>query len=228
MEYSSRLEKKLVELMQSANSRWGMFTGDEKLLVCLSGGKDSSALYHLLQIIHPKTLAAHVYFDQSKAEEVRYIFGNDVELIQADPAVKKGKNPCFSCSRNRRKLLLEYAQSQSVNKLVMGHHKSDAVETIVMNMIYSREISTMTPVQSLFEGEYSIIRPMYLIEEKLIEKYCLEKNIPTIDSGCEFDKKTKREFTKNLIKSLQKEHPKIDIEDNIFASMHNIKHDFLP
>ncbi len=228
MEYSSRLEKKLIELIQSANTRWEMFNRDEKLLVCLSGGKDSAVLFYLLKKMHGNVIAAHVYFDQNKAEEIKKTYGSDVKLIQADPAVKKGKNPCFSCSRNRRKLLLEYAQSQSANKLVMGHHKTDAVETVVMNMLYSREISTMAPVQSLFAGEYSIVRPMYLIEEGLVEKFSLEQSITAIDSGCEFDKNTRREFTKNLIKNLQKEHPKIDIEDNIFASMKNIKHDFLP
>ena len=228
MEYSSRLEKKLIELIENANNKWQMFDPDEKLLIALSGGKDSAVLYRLMSKINRNCIAAHVYFDEPKADEIKTIYGNSIKFIQADPEVKKGKNPCFSCSRNRRRLLLEYAQSQSVSKIVLGHHKTDAVETLIMNMLYSREISTMAPVQPLFEGSFSILRPMYLIEEELIVKYSNEKSVTTISSGCIHDKNTKREYTKNLIKNLQTQHPKIDIEDNIFASMQNIKENFLP
>ena len=124
--------------------------------------------------------------------------------------------------------MLEIEASIKANKVILGHHKDDVVETLLLNQIYSREISTMSPNQELFRGKYRIIRPMYLIPEKKIQRYVNHQSIPHFDLQCDYEQNTKRKYIKDLLISLQNSSPGIDVIDNIFSSMDHIKTDFLP
>ncbi len=141
---------------------------------------------------------------------------------------KSIKNICFTCSRQRRRLLLEAAKAHGCTTIALGHHKNDVVETLLLNQIYSREISTMMPKQALFAGSYHIIRPMYFIPESLLVSYAREQSFPIISESCDHEKNTKRLFIKNILEQIQDASPGIDVIDNIFSSMHHIKSDFIP
>jgi tRNA(Ile)-lysidine synthase TilS/MesJ len=147
-------------------------------------------------------------------------------------SVLKDKRPdkgvCFTCSRQRKRILLEQAEAIGAHKVILGHHKNDAVETLLLNQIYSREISSMTPKQSLFNGDYQIIRPMYLIPEPMLRTYVKEQNIPSFDLRCDFEQDSKRKFIKEILQQIQANSPGIDVIDNIFSSMFRINSDFLP
>jgi tRNA 2-thiocytidine biosynthesis protein TtcA len=111
------------------------------------------------------------------------------------------------------------------NKVALGHHKDDLIETLLLNIFYSGEISTMVPIQTLFKGKITLIRPLALIEEKKIERFAREMGLPFGPSGCPSSGRTKRKEVKELIETLGKKNRKV--KGNIFRSLANIKLDYL-
>ncbi len=110
------------------------------------------------------------------------------------------------------------------NKVALGHHKDDIIETLLLNIFYSGEISTMLPLQSLFKGKITIIRPLSLVEEKKIERFAREMDLPFGPSGCPSSGKTKRKEVKEIIEALSKKNHRV--KGNIFRSLSNIKLDY--
>ena len=228
----TKLEKRLISYIEEANKKWDMFKTGERLVIGISGGKDSLACLRLLSFFDLDLTAVYIdFFDKHDNKLGSYCHNYaDYKHISSDALKGKlaSKNICFSCSRQRKRLLLEFAESINATKVVLGHHKNDVVETLLLNQIYSREISTMSPKQALFKGSYHIIRPMYLIPEPMLLTYVSEQNIPTFDLRCDFEQNTKRKYIKDLLKNIQDNSPGIDVIDNIFSSMDHIKPEFLP
>lgn len=229
---STKLEKILIDHIKQANDQWNLFSKGERLVIGISGGKDSLACLRLLSFFDLELTAVYVDFFGKHDENLKAYCCNytDYKHITSSFLEDKldSKNICFNCSRQRRRLLLETAESINATKVVLGHHKNDVVETLLLNQIYSREISTMSPKQALFKGSYHIIRPMYLIPEPMLETYVKEQNIPLFDLRCDFERDTKRKFVKDILKQIQDRSPGIDVVDNIFSSMDHIKPEFLP
>jgi tRNA 2-thiocytidine biosynthesis protein TtcA len=136
------------------------------------------------------------------------------------------KNPCFLCSRLRRKRIFEIAAETGCTKIAFAHHRDDIIETLLINMFYAREISTMVPDQSIFGGELHIIRPLSYIGEDLVKKYARERQFPAIENLCPTSKVSRRTYVKNLLAELERDNK--DIRDNIFRSMQRVKMDYLP
>jgi tRNA 2-thiocytidine biosynthesis protein TtcA len=111
------------------------------------------------------------------------------------------------------------------NKVALGHHKDDIIETLLINIFYSGEISTMLPLQSLFKGKITLIRPLSLVEEKMIARFARERELPFGPSGCPSSGKTKRKEAKEIIESLNKKNRKV--KGNIFRALSNIKMDYM-
>ena len=118
-------------------------------------------------------------------------------------------------------MIFHLAHRLKCNKIAFGHHKDDIVETLLINMLYSAEISTMLPLQSLFKGKIVLIRPLALIEEKKIERFAREKGLPFGPSGCPSSGKTKRKEVKELIEAMERKNHRI--KGNLFRSLSNIK-----
>ena len=135
------------------------------------------------------------------------------------------ENPCFLCSWERRKRLFHLAHRFKCNKIALGHHQDDIIETLLLNIFYSAEISTMLPLQTLFKGKITLIRPLALLEEKKIERFAREMKLPFGSSGCPSSGKTKRKVVKDLIETLSKKDRRV--KGNIFRSLSNIKLDYL-
>lgn len=228
----TKLEITLINYIEEANTKWNLFQKGERLVIGISGGKDSLACLRLLSFFEVKITAVYVDFFNKHDDKLESYCHNyaDYKHISSDALEGKldSKNICFSCSRQRKRLLLETTESLNANKVVLGHHKNDVVETLLLNQIYSREISTMSPKQTLFKGYYHLIRPMYLIPEPMLLTYVSEQNIPTFDLRCDFEQNTKRKYIKDLLKNIQDNSPGIDVIDNIFSSMGHIKSEFLP
>lgn len=228
----TKLESTLINHIEEANKKWNLFQKGERLVIGISGGKDSLACLRLLSFFDLDLTAVYIdFFDKHDNKLGSYCRNYaDYKRISSDALKDKldSKNICFNCSRQRKRLLLETAESLNANKVVLGHHKNDVVETLLLNQVYSREISTMSPKQALFKGSYHIIRPMYLIPEPMLLTYVSEQNIPTFDLRCDFEQNTKRKYIKDLLKNIQDNSPGIDVIDNIFSSMDHIKPEFLP
>lgn len=226
------LEQELIDLIIQANDRWNMFKEGESLIIGVSGGKDSLACLKLLSTFRIKLTAVYIDFFNKSDRKLEVYCSNyaDYQYVKSNALSNSLhlKNLCFTCSRQRKRLLLETAKHLGAHKVILGHHKNDVVETLLLNQIYSREISTMSPNQALFKGDYRILRPMYLISEDMLLRYVNQQNIPNIDLRCNHEEDTKRKYIKNLLNSIQSNSPGIDVVDNLFSSMDHIKTDFLP
>jgi len=234
-------EKEIHSLMGKAIHRYGMIQDGDRILVGVSGGKDSLTLLTLLSErakrvpIHYELLAVHVDlgFQWSGADMLTEFFEAKKITYHIEPTriaeLANGpdnrENPCFLCSWERRKRIFSLAQRFGCNKIAFGHHKDDIIETFLLNIFYSAEISTMLPFQTLFKGKMTLIRPLALIEEKKIERFAKEMGLPCFPCGCPASGKSKRKKVKELLSVLDKENRQV--KGNIFRSLSNIKTDYL-
>jgi tRNA 2-thiocytidine biosynthesis protein TtcA len=234
--------KEMRRLMGKAIHQLNMTEDGDHILVSVSGGKDSISLLWLLRErlrripIQYRITAVHVDpgFGSDSAGQIRPFFeehGFDYEIITGDfgPMAHSDENlenPCFLCSRLRRKAVFELASKLGCNKIALGHHKDDLIETLFLNIFYGASISTMMPVQDFFRGEIKVIRPLYLIDERIIEKYAGMMEWPPVDLGCPTAGSSKREDIKNMLKGLYRTNKKI--KGNIFHAIQNVKPEYLP
>ena len=234
--------KDMKRLMGKAIHDYGMTEEGDHILVGVSGGKDSMSLLWLLRDrlkrlpIKYRITAAHVNpgFDSASTERMRSFFneqGFDHVVIRGDfgpraHSPENRENPCFFCAMHRRKALFELADQLGCNKIALGHHKDDMMETFFLNIFYGGSVSTMLPVQDLFKGKVKIIRPFYLLEEALITRYSKHMGWTTIDLGCPTAGRSKREDIKKMLGDLYRSNKKI--KGNIFHAIRNVRQDYLP
>ncbi len=227
--------------MGKAIHRYGLIQDGDRILVGVSGGKDSLSLLHLLQerrkrvSIQYELMPVHIDlgFDSERSEILKNFFeaqGLSYQIEFTDIGKRANspenrENPCFLCSWERRKCIFHLAHRLKCNKIALGHHKDDIIETLLLNIFYSAEISTMLPVQTLFKGKITLIRPLALIEEKKIERFAREMGLPFGPSGCPSSGKTKRKEVKELIEALERKNRRV--KGNIFRSLSNIKLDYM-
>lgn len=242
-EKRTRLFLHLKKWLEKAVMDYGMIAAGDRVLVGVSGGMDSMALLDLLNtpMIHvpPFSLVA-VHIDPGFDPDgagcgiiARYLNagGYDAVLEKSDigplsHSEYNRKNPCFLCSRLRRKRIFEIAAERGCNKIAFAHHRDDIIETLLINLFYGREISTMVPDQSIFGGKLHIIRPLAYIREGLVKKYAKERCFPVIDNHCPTSRTSRRRYIKDLLNELEKENPRV--RDNIWKAMGHVKTDYLP
>ena len=135
------------------------------------------------------------------------------------------ENPCFLCSRLRRKRLFEIAKELGCTKLALGHHKDDIIETFFLNICYAGETSTMLPAQGFFQKQYTVIRPLAYVDEDIIRRFAREHNFPGFVNPCPTANVSKRSEIKKLLKQLFRSNRKI--KGNIFRAMSHVKTDYL-
>lgn len=135
------------------------------------------------------------------------------------------ENPCFLCSRLRRKRLFEIADELGCNKLALGHNKDDIIETFFLNICYAGEISTMVPSQTFFNGKFTVIRPLAFADENLIRSFAGEQCFPEFANPCPSANHSRRRELKTLLRQLYRSNKKI--KGNIFRAMSHVKLEYL-
>ena len=234
-------EKEIRSLVGKAIHHYGLIQDGDRILVAVSGGKDSLSLLHLLKErlkrvpIHYDLFTVHIDlgFDSGRADILRDYFEEEdltyhiefTDIGKRANSSENRENPCFLCAWERRKKLFQLANRFKCNKVALGHHKDDIIETLLLNIFYSGEISTMLPLQSLFKGKITIIRPLSLLEEKKIEKFAQALHLPVGSSGCPSSGRTKRKEVKEIIETLSRKNHRV--KGNIFRSLSNIKMDYM-
>ncbi|OQY58298.1 MAG: tRNA 2-thiocytidine(32) synthetase TtcA [Desulfobacteraceae bacterium 4572_88] len=233
--------KTLNKAMGQALHRYGMISDGDRIAVGLSGGKDSLTLMWFLKErlsripIRYKVFA--VYIDpgfeggfadalEDYARQMEYEFRaehTDYGLQGHGP--ENRENPCFLCSRLRRKRLFEIADELGCNKLALGHNKDDIIETLFLNICYAGEISTMMPYQPFFQGRFTVIRPLAFADEDMIRRFARTRHFPDFENPCPTAKVSKRQEIKTLLKKLYKSNRKI--KGNIFRAMSHVKPEYL-
>lgn len=220
----------------------------DKIAVCISGGKDSMLMAKLMQELykHGKTKFEMVFLvmdpgyneaNRKKIEANAELLNIPLTIFESDifeVANNTEKSPCYLCARMRRGWLYAKAKELGCNKIALGHHKSDVIETTLMGMLYGSQIQGMLPrIKSAnFEG-MELIRPMYCILEEDVIRWKKYNDLSFIACACRFTENnynddsngSARYQVKQLIKSLKETNP--NIEANIFSSIHNVKLDTL-
>jgi len=237
-----RKVRKIQGVIDSAIEKHSMIEENDIILVGLSGGKDSFTLLDALSIRqkHYKTkfklIAAHVnisnipysidkeYIENfCKERDVEFIFQH--EKIEIDKEKVK-TNPCFICSWNRRKLLFNLSKDLNCTKIALGHHRDDAIETFLLNMMYHSSISSLPAKLKMFEGRIHLIRPMIYLSKDEINEYSILKQYPEQKLTCSYDHITKRGEMAMLLKGMEILNP--HVRETLFKSMSNIYQEYLP
>lgn len=232
-----RIEKRFVKGIAT----YGLLEDGDRILVGLSGGKDSLALLELLarraKIYKPRfsLVAAHVSMKniayESDLEYLRSFSENaGVPFVHCetsfDASTDKRKSPCFLCSWNRRKMLFTIAKEQGCNKIALGHHMDDILETLLMNMIFQGAFSTMPPRLVMRKFDMTIIRPMCLVHEADLESLARLRNYRKQVKNCPYERDSHRAEMKNVLQTLEQMNP--EARYSLWGSMGNIQRDLLP
>lgn len=246
----AKFRKELWAPFITAIQKYELIQENDHIAVCISGGKDSMILALLLKSLHNHTeipfsltyLVMDPGYNDANLAKIKAnaetldlpitIFKTDI----FDVAYSQDKSPCYLCARMRRGHLYNKAKELGCNKIALGHHLNDAIETTLMAMFNSSKLETIIPkVHSLnFEG-MELIRPLYRIKEDDIIHWAKYNDLEFIRCACRFTENisedvlnsgSKRQDTKNIIKELKKTNP--EIEDNIFRALHAVQINTFP
>jgi tRNA 2-thiocytidine biosynthesis protein TtcA len=231
----------LNSLVGKAVHRYAMITDGDRIAVGLSGGKDSMTLLWTLAErrkrvpVDYKLLPIYVDpgFPGGFAGDLVAVcrqMGFDLQVDYTDHGLvahsdENRENPCFLCARLRRKRLFQIADSLGCQKLALGHNKDDVIETLFMNICYAGEISTMVPLQPIFNGRFIVIRPLAMVDEKIIRRFADSRGFSRFTNPCPSAGKTSRSEIKNMLEMLYRSNPKI--KGNIYRAMSHVKMEYL-
>lgn len=224
--------QKLMGLVRRCVDDYHMIEGGDKIAVGVSGGKDSLVLLVLLAglrqyfnkpfSLEAITIDMGLGMDYSGVQELCDKWEVPYTIVNTEIApiifdYRKEKNPCSMCAKMRRGALNQAILDKGFNKLALGHHYDDAVETFLMSLLFEGRISCFQPVTELDRTGITQIRPMLYIHEKTVDNFATRENLPVIQNRCPVDKTTKREEVKQLIYDLSQTYP--DLKERIFGAM---------
>lgn len=256
LEKKTEIERSIIKKFRK--SIWNNFIGavqeyqlisaGDKIAVCISGGKDSMLLAKCMQQLERHSDVAfqteYLVMDPGYNKENRALLehnaremGIPIHIFESDifdVTERVGGSPCYLCARMRRGFLYSKAKELGCNKIALGHHLDDVIETVLMSMLYASEIKTMPPKlhSTNFEG-MELIRPLYKVKEQDIIAFARYNGLHFLQCACKFTEKSaeyenlsKRREIKGLIAEMKKVNPNAD--DNLFRSIHNVNMATIP
>jgi tRNA 2-thiocytidine biosynthesis protein TtcA len=237
--FRSKVEKKLLHYTGKAIADYKLIEKGDRVMVCLSGGKDSFTLLSLLKLLRMRSGNKFELFsftlDQAQPgwdDTALRIFlekqGVPYEILNRDTysivkeKIPEGKTYCGLCSRLRRGIIYRYAEENGFNKIALGHHRDDLIRSLLMSMIYNGEIRSMPPKLLSDSKKNIVIRPMVYCQEKDIITYAKERKYPIIPCNlCGAQENLVRVKIKKLIDDLALDNPKVP--SNLLSALQNIR-----
>jgi tRNA 2-thiocytidine biosynthesis protein TtcA len=239
MNEEARLEKSLLGHMGRAIADFGLIADGDRILVAVSGGKDSHTLLHLLAKLRSRApirfellavtldqghpgFPAHLLeaYYREKGFEFRILREDTYQLVleQTPP----GKTQCAVCSRLRRGILYNAAVALGCNKIALGHHRDDLVETLMLNLFFAGALKAMPPLLHSDDGRNTVIRPLAYAPEEEIAAYAVLRQFPIIPCDlCGSQENLQRKRMKRLLDELERDHP--HARASVLAAMSNVR-----
>lgn len=225
--------QKLMSQVRKCVRDYNMLEPGDRVVAGVSGGKDSLALLRLMAELRdhsPVPFTLHAVTLDMGYEEMDFSPVTDLcarlkvpytvkqtQIREIVFDIRKEENPCALCAKLRRGILNDAALELGANKVALGHHYDDAIETFLLSMIYEGRLSSFLPVTYMDRTGLTLIRPMLYLHEKTISNFVARENLPVVHNPCPADKNTKREDVKALLYELEGRYP--GLKDNIFGGL---------
>jgi tRNA 2-thiocytidine biosynthesis protein TtcA len=235
------IDQEVRRQLGKAIHHYGLIADGDRIVVAVSGGKDSLLLLWLLRErlarvpIHYELLAVHIDlgFDPEPAARLKAFFqreGFTYRIITTDYGLRahsseNRENPCFWCARLRRTALFKEAQQLGCRKIAFGHNQDDFIETFFLNICYSGQVAGMVPRQPFFSGEVVVIRPLALVASTKVEKLSARLGLPVVQNPCPSSQLNKRQELRIFLETLYRRNRKV--RGNIFHAMSHVNSEYL-
>jgi tRNA 2-thiocytidine biosynthesis protein TtcA len=237
--HTDTLERKLIRHVQRASKQFGLLEPNDRVMVCLSGGKDSWVMLHVMQLMlkrlpfkmeliamnldqgHPG-FPGHLIEDYLTAHEYEFkLYSRDTYSIVKEK-IPEGKTTCSLCSRLRRGILYNAAVELGCTKIALGHHRDDILQTAMLNLFYGGKLATMPPKVWSDDGRNVVIRPLALCAEEDIATYSDHIGFPIIPCDlCGSQEDMKRQEMKELLNRLAADNPLV--KGSMMAALGNVR-----
>ena len=230
------ISQKIMRFIGEAIRDYSMIGPGDRIMIGLSGGKDSQILSLALAVLRRRSpvkfgLSACLIDQTGGSMETAKVkeFMEELEiplLLINHPTFsimeeREERSPCSLCSNMRRGILAGRAREAGANVLALGHHKDDAVETVLLNLFYGGRFKCWQPTMFMSRTEIRVIRPLAYIEERRISLEAARLGLPVTSSCCPYSSDTKRLSAKNLLKEMEKEMP--ELKSNVIHALRNVK-----
>ncbi|MBL8383459.1 MAG: tRNA 2-thiocytidine(32) synthetase TtcA [Burkholderiales bacterium] len=234
---SNKLDKRLARQVGQAIADFAMIGEGDRVMVCLSGGKDSHALLDILLLLRERApvnfdivavnldqkqpgFPAHVLPDYLRARGIPFHIEEEDTYSIVKRVIPEGKTTCSLCSRLRRGVLYRVASELGATRIALGHHRDDILETLFLNMFYNGKLKAMPPKLRSDDGRHVVIRPLAYVREADLARYAEERQFPIIPCDlCGSQENLKRKEVKALLREWEKRHP--GRVESIFTSLAN-------
>lgn len=233
------IEKSILRLVGSAIKDFNLIEDGDRVMVAVSGGKDSYTLLNILRIIQRKApvrfdllavnvhpgwdnYPTHIIEDYLRRESYEYHMERTQMRQVIEEKIDPGATLCSMCARLRRGVLYRLAKERGANKVALGHHSDDLIETLLMSVFFQGEIRSMPPRLLSDDGEHVVIRPLCYVSEEYTRRYSLQLGFPVVCCGCPIcgDTTLQRPKIKALLKELEAQNPRL--KRSMVAALANV------